>query len=105
MYPKAQRRKEISLFLRAFGKRPEEQAVKAAEKARPESRPESLKEEVLNLIKDGSLSKSEISQALGHKHISGGLKKALISLLKEEKIVYTIPDKPNSRLQKYKLKK
>ena len=50
------------------GKRPEEQADKA-EKARPESRPESLEDEVLNLLKDEPLSKGEISQALGHKHI------------------------------------
>jgi len=86
------------------GKRPEEQAGKA-EKARPESRPESLEDEVLNLIKDGPLSKGEISQALGHKRISGRLKKVLISLLKEERIAYTIPEKPNNRLQKYKFNK
>jgi len=77
------------------GKRPEE--------SRPESRPESLEDEVLYLLKDGPLSKSEISQTLGHKHISGGLKKVLGTLLKKEKIAYVIPEKPNSRLQKYKL--
>ena len=70
---------------------------------RPESRPESLEAAVLNLLKDGPLSKGEISQALGHKYISGGLKKILISLLKQKRIAYTIPTKPNSRLQKYKL--
>ena len=84
------------------GKRPEEQAEKA-EKVRPESRPESLEEEILKLLQSGPLSKGEISQALGHKHISGGLKKVLTSLIKQEKIAYTIPEKANSRLQKYKL--
>lgn len=84
------------------GKRPEEQAEKA-EKVRPESRPESLEAVVLDLLKKVPLSKSEISQALGHKHISGALKKILISLLKQGKIAYTIPNKPNSRLQKYEL--
>lgn len=83
------------------GKKPKE--AKEAEKVRPESRPESLEDEVLNLLKDGPLSKGEISQALGHKHISGGLKKVLTSLLKQKTIAYTIPAKPNSRLQKYKL--
>ncbi|WP_080503351.1 Fic family protein [Candidatus Protochlamydia amoebophila] len=52
---------------------------------------------------EGPLSKSEISKNLGHKHISGGLKKALNQLLKQGKIVQTIPEKPNSRLQRYKL--
>ncbi|WP_143298998.1 Fic family protein [Candidatus Protochlamydia sp. W-9] len=70
---------------------------------RPKSRSESLEIEVLNLLKEGPLSKSEISKHIGHKHISGGLKKALNQLLKQEKIVQTIPEKPNSRLQRYKL--
>ncbi|MBS0585739.1 MAG: putative DNA binding domain-containing protein [Verrucomicrobia bacterium] len=94
----------------ATGKKPGEEAEEA-EKVRPgsrpewkpESRPESLEDAVLDLLKKGPLSKGELSQALGHKHISGALKKTLISLLKQEKIAYTIPNKPNSRLQKYKL--
>lgn len=84
------------------GKKPEEQIE--FEKVRPESRPESLENDVLDVLKNGPLSKSELSRALGHKHISGGLKKVLISLLKQGKIAYTIPEKPNSRLQKYNLK-
>ncbi|NGX62430.1 MAG: hypothetical protein K940chlam9_01927 [Chlamydiae bacterium] len=71
---------------------------------RPESRPESLEEKVLVLLQKGPLSKSEIAQSLGHKRISGGLKKALSSLLNQEKIAFTIPEKPNSRFQKYQLK-
>ena len=74
-----------------------------AEKVRPSSRPESLEAALLDLLKKGPLSKSEVSQALGHKHIFGVLKKTLISLLKQGKIAYTIPNKPNRRLQKYKL--
>lgn len=94
----------------ATGKRPEEQVEKAEKirpesgpESKPESRPQSLEESVLDLLKKGSLSKNELSQALGHKHISGALKKVLVSLLKQKKIGYTIPNKPNSRLQKYKL--
>jgi ATP-dependent DNA helicase RecG len=94
----------------ATGKKPGEEAEET-EKVRPdsrpvwkpESRPESLEDAVLDLLKKGPLSKSELSQTLGHKHISGALKKALISLLKQKKIGYTNPDKPNSRMQKYKL--
>jgi hypothetical protein len=79
----------------ATGKRPEE-LIDEVEKVRPESRPESLEDAVLDLLKNGSLSKSELSQGSGHKHISGALKKVLASLLKQGRIVYTNPDKPNS---------
>ncbi len=55
---------------------------------RPESRPESLEAEVLQLLQKKPLSKAEISKCLGHKHISGGLKKALLRLLEQGKIHY-----------------
>ncbi len=85
-------------FFYASGKRPESRP-----ESRPELRPESLELEVLNLLKDKELCKSELSLALGHKQISGGLKKVVESLLLSEKIAYTIPEKPNSRLQKYRI--
>ncbi len=47
---------------------------------------------------------SELTKKLGHKNISSGLRKVLHHTLNSEKITYTIPEKPNSRLQKYKLK-
>jgi hypothetical protein len=43
-----------------------------------------------SLLKNNPLSKSELSHAFGHKHISGSLKNALASLLKQGKIAYTI---------------
>jgi ATP-dependent DNA helicase RecG len=49
------------------------------------------------------LSRSELSKKLGHKKISGQLNKILKSLLEEGVVAYTIPEKPASRLQKYKL--
>jgi len=57
-----------------------------------------------NILQKGPLSKAKISRNLGHKHISGGLKKILYKLLQKGIITYTIPEKSNSRLQKYKLK-
>jgi ATP-dependent DNA helicase RecG len=75
--------------------------------SRPESkekRPESVENQILDLLRDGPLSKGEISQKLGHIHISGVLKKTLSYLLQEGRIVFTLPEKPNSRLQKYRLK-
>jgi hypothetical protein len=80
----------------ATGKRPEEQAEGTEKRpvSRPESKPESLENSVLDLLKQGPSSKVELSQALVHKHISGALKKALASLLKQEKIAHTIPVEP-----------
>ena len=71
--------------------------------SRPESQPESIQEKVLRLLETGSFSKSEIARALGQKQISGQLKKVLLALAEEGRIEFTIPDKPNSRLQKYRL--
>ena len=89
-----------SLFF-STGKTPEE--IDKRPESEPESRPESLEIELLNLLKEGPLSKSEISKKLGHKQISGRLKKVLHHLLAQGAIAYTIPAKSNSRLQKYKL--
>ena len=40
---------------------------------------------------------------MGQKKVSGQLNKVVRSLLEQEKIVHTIPEKPQSRLQKYRL--
>jgi len=82
------------------------------EEVRPESgpsqarvRPESTEDKILSYLKDGSYAKSQLATLLGHTKISGALKQGL-RLLQEEKLIeYTIPDKPQSRLQKYKLTK
>jgi hypothetical protein len=66
--------------------------------------PESLREKVLYLLRGSSLSKSMLAERLGQKQASGQLKKVIQDLIKEEIISYTIPEKPNSRLQKYRLK-
>lgn len=49
------------------------------------------------------MSKREISTSLGYESISGNIKRCIESLLKENIIELTIPEKPNSKNQKYKL--
>lgn len=49
------------------------------------------------------LSSAEIAAAIGHKKLSGNLRRALPRLRSAGLIEYTIPQKPASRLQKYRL--
>ena len=68
-----------------------------------ESRPESLDRRVLALLQPQDLGKAEISVHLGQKEVSGQLNKVIRVLMGQGLIEYTLPDKPNSRLQKYRL--
>jgi len=69
-----------------------------------ESQPESLSDNVLRVLAKGPLSKAEISKLLGQKEISGQLNTVIRNLRQHGLIEYTIPEKPNSRFQKYRLK-
>jgi ATP-dependent DNA helicase RecG len=71
--------------------------------SQPESQPESMEVRLLQILKAGALSKAEMSQKLGQKSVSGPLNQLVRTLLRSGKVAYTLPDKPNSRLQKYKL--
>jgi ATP-dependent DNA helicase RecG len=62
-----------------------------------------LPEKVLSLLVEGSRSASEISTATGQKQVSGQLKVVLGGLLTQQQIELTIPDKPRSRYQRYRL--
>lgn len=80
-------------------------SVVAIEGKGAESRVESRVESVAMALRDNPLSMSEISVKIGRKQVAGALKRLIQYLLSERLIERTIPDKPNSRLQKYRLTK
>lgn len=59
--------------------------------------------QVLSALNSALLSKSEIAKALGKTKPTRYLNDLMARLLHEGYVEYTIPDKPNSRLQKYRL--
>jgi len=69
----------------------------------PEWRPESTEGRILGLLSDGPLSKSELATKMGHKNISGALKRGIHALLIKSLVELTIPEKPNSRFQRYRI--
>ena len=71
--------------------------------SRPESQPESLDPRVLEILSSGPASKAELSEKLGQREVSGQLNKVMRDLIAEGRVEYALPDKPNSRLQKYRL--
>ena len=59
---------------------------------------------ILHILSDSPLSAAELMEILGLKTKTGAFKRIIKELLENGRIAYTIPDKPNSRLQKYRLK-
>lgn len=80
---------------------------KSKPESRPESRPEwepdSMHYRIMQAIHSAPLSRSEIAKVLGHRSVSGAAKSALAEIMDIRFMEYTIPDKPNSRLQQYRL--
>ena len=75
----------------------------SGDRRQPESEPESLADRVLRQLVNGPMSKADLSKGLGQKTISGPLNKVIRLLLADGSIGYTIPEKPRSRLQMYRL--
>jgi len=57
----------------------------------------------LSALVNSPLSASELTATLGLETKTGAFKRAIQELLQKQLIEYTLPDKPNSRLQKYRL--
>ncbi|MDY0206402.1 MAG: helix-turn-helix domain-containing protein [Pseudomonas sp.] len=72
--------------------------------SRLESRLESaLAARVILLLKEQTMGKAELAQRLGHVSVSGALNRQIKHLLVQDLVELTIPDKPTSRLQQYRL--
>jgi predicted transcriptional regulator len=63
-----------------------------------------LENAVLRILAERPAGKAEISARLGQKRVSGQLNKVVRALLDAGMIEHTIPEKPTSRLQKYRIK-
>lgn len=61
--------------------------------------------QVMHLLVASPLSKAEIARAIGKKKPTRYLNDLMKKLLDAGQIAYTLPDKPNSRLQQYQLTK
>jgi ATP-dependent DNA helicase RecG len=62
-----------------------------------------MEQRVLALLVNGPLAKAAISVGLGQKEISGHLNQVIRVLLADQALEYTVPDRPTSRLQQYRL--
>lgn len=80
-----------------------EKAESKAE-SKVESKAESLDIRVLTALHNGgALSKAHIAEALGLRNVTGQLNAQVRALLNHGHIEMTLPEKPNSRLQQYRL--
>lgn len=89
-------------FIKA-DKSQEKVQVGAQSKAQSQARSEAQSERILIILSRSEASASELLSELGLKSKTGYLKRDIKRLMDENLMEYTIPDKPQSRLQKYRL--
>jgi len=83
-----------------IGQEPKPQAL------RLESRLESpLAAKILVILETSPLGNAALAEKLGHKTVSGELNKQVRRLVAKGLLEPTLPDKPTSRLQQYRLSK
>jgi hypothetical protein len=82
---------------------PEQSRATLPIRAQSEAQSGAQSTEVLQALWDSVLSSHEIAEVLGLESRSGALKRTIKDLLENSLIERTIPDRPNSRLQKNRL--
>jgi ATP-dependent DNA helicase RecG len=89
---------EIGMRVRFIVRLVEPLAIK-----KPKAQVGAQSESVLLALFDTPLSAFELSHVLGLETKTGAFKRSIKALLAQGLIEYTLPEKPNSRLQKYQL--
>ena len=82
---------------------PEEPGTKSQSKSQSKSEREPLNLRICQYLKEQDATAVEISAHLEQKWVSGQLKIVLKEMIVQGLIEYSIPDKPRSRLQRYRL--
>ena len=95
------------IFSRSEAEKPtavDQVGTKSGQESRQESGLESkIAQSILKALETQPLQRGEIAKAIGHGKVSGAINRAVKELLNKKLIEYTLPEKPNSRLQKYRL--
>jgi Fic family protein len=71
--------------------------------AQSEAQSGAQSEQILKLLVNEPFSANELAKRLGLESKTGAFKRSIKELIDRKNIEYTIPEKPNSRLQKYRL--